>query len=306
MSKRQDNLFRMHTALFVVLFLMLLILSACQPPAEPVISPTVEVTPTESTKATPTPEITKTPTATPTEISPTPSCMEIGGQVSTVHFYSNQLGDNLYFDIYLPPCYDVDSEVRYPVVYLLHGLSYRQDQWQRLGLVDTMDALIAADQISPFIAVMPLEAIFTPPQTSQYGNALIQDLIPWIDMNYRTLPEKQYRAIAGVSRGAAWAVHLGFENYEFFSRVGAHSLPLFEADGGRLTAWMIQSPLDELPLFFIDIGRNDQEWKTAEEFANLLDENNIPHEWYLFNGSHTEEYWAEHLEQYLRWYAADW
>jgi len=178
--------------------------------------------------------------------------------------------------------------------------------WQRLGLVSTMNELIAVETISPFIAVMPLEAIFTPPQTSQFGNAIVQDLIPWIDMNYRTLPEKQYRAIGGVSRGAAWAVHLGFEDYEYFSRVGAHSLPLFEADGGKLAAWMYLRPIDELPIFFIDIGRNDQEWKTAEDFANLLDENNIPHEWYLFNGGHTEEYWSSHLEQYLRWYAADW
>ncbi len=169
-----------------------------------------------------------------------------------------------------------------------------------------MNELIANGAISPFIAVMPLEANFTPPQTSQFGNAIVQDLIPWIDMNYRTLPEKQYRAIGGVSRGAAWAVHLGFEDYEYFSRVGAHSLPLFEADGGKLAAWMYLRPIDELPIFFIDIGRNDQEWKTAEDFANLLDENNILHEWYLFNGGHTEEYWSSHLEQYLRWYAADW
>jgi enterochelin esterase-like enzyme len=306
MSKRQDNHIFTHAPLNTALFLIVLLFSACQPSVEITASPTMSITQTELAEVTPTPEATKPATATPTEISPTPSCIEIGGEVSTVHFYSNQLQDNLYFDIYLPPCYDVDSDIRYPVVYLLHGLSYHQDQWQRLGLVSTMNELIAADQISPFIAVMPLEATFTPPQTSQFGNALVKDQIPWIDMNYRTLPEKQYRAIAGVSRGAAWAVHLGFEDFEYFSRVGAHSLPLFEADGGRLTAWMIQSPIDELPLFFIDIGRNDQEWKTAEDFANLLDENSIPHEWYLFNGDHTEEYWSSHLEQYLCWYAADW
>jgi enterochelin esterase-like enzyme len=306
MLKRQDNLIFRHAGLFTVLFLFVLALSACQPQAETVMLPTATVTETQPVQITPTPESTVPATTAPTEASPTPTCLEIGGEVVSRHFYSPQLKDNLYFDIYLPPCYDEDSEVRYPVVYLLHGLSYRQDQWQRLGLVSTMNELIAVETISPFIAVMPLEAIFTPPQTSPFGNALVQDLIPWIDINYRTLPEKQYRAIAGVSRGAAWAVHLGFEHYELFSRVGAHSLPLFEADGGKLTTWMYQRPVDELPLFFIDIGRNDQEWKTAKDFANLLDENNIPHEWYLFNGGHTEAYWSSHLEHYLRWYAADW
>ena len=63
---------------------------------------------------------------------------------------------------------------------------------------------------------------------------------------------------------------------------------------------------EDLPLFFIDIGRDDQEWKTAEEFTALLDENGIPHEWYLFTGGHTEEYWSAHLETYLRWYSAGW
>ncbi len=119
-----------------------------------------------------------------------------------------------------------------------------------------------------------------------------------MDEHYLTLPEREYRAIAGVSRGAAWAVHLGFEYYNLFSSVGAHSLPLFEADAGRIPSWLGLAN-EDLPLFFIDIGRNDQEWVTAEAFAALLDENGIPHEWYLFNGDHNEEYWASHLETYL-------
>ena len=87
---------------------------------------------------------------------------------------------------------------------------------------------------------------------------------------------------------------------------GAHSLPLFEADGGKITAWLAQTPNEELPEVFIDIGRDDQEWQTAQAFATQLDEANIPHEWYLFTGGHTESYWSSHLEQYLRWYTRDW
>ncbi len=242
----------------------------------------------------------------PPEPTATPDCLQMGGEVDTIEFYSAQLEEDLVFDVYLPPCYDADAGPRYPVLYLLHGLSYTQDQWQRLGVVSLLDRLIARDEIAPFIVVMPLEAAFIPPQTSHFGDALVMDLLPWVDKNFRTVADQDYRAIGGVSRGAAWATHLGFESYGFFGQVGAHSLPLFEADGGRLTAWMTQLPKDELPRFFIDIGRNDQEWKTAQTFADLLDENSIPHEWYLFNGGHTESYWSAHLEQYLRWYAQDW
>jgi enterochelin esterase-like enzyme len=128
----------------------------------------------------------------------------------------------------------------------------------------------------------------------------VQELVPWVDQHYRTQPDKPYRAIGGLSRGAAWAVRIGFEYYRTFSRVGAHSLPLFEVDGGRLDTWVTQIPTEEVPEFFIDIGRGDPERQSAQAFADQLNANNIPHTWYLFNGSHTEEYWSAHLEDYLR------
>ena len=301
MTKRQD------TPLFLMLFVLLgliVVLTACQmQPEVPAVTPTAEL-PTTAIPS-PTAEASEPVTPEPIQPSPTPDCRLQGGTVSSEQIASEELGDTLYFDVYLPPCYGADPEIRYPVVYLLHGLSYRQDQWQRLGLVSTMDALIAAGEIPPFIAVMPLESPFTAPQVSQFGNALISDLIPLVDGRYQTLPEKDYRVIAGVSRGAAWAMRLGFEHYKLFSRVGAHSLPLFEADTRHLSNWLALAG-EELPLYFIDIGTNDPEWKTAEDFANLLDANGIPHEWYLFSGGHTEEYWSSHLETYLRWYSADW
>jgi len=289
-------------SLLLTFLALMLALPACQAqPATPESTPTERLIPTASA----TPKATAQVTEEPVIPTPTPDCLLQGGTVSSEQIYSEALGTDLDFDIYLPPCYGTDVAARYPVVYLLHGLSYRQDQWQRLGLVSTMDELVAAGEIPPFIAVMPLESPYTAPQVSQFGNALANDLIPWVDGHYQTLPEKTYRAIAGVSRGAAWAIHLGFQYYELFSRVGAHSLPLFEADAGHIPSWLGLAG-EDLPLFFIDIGRNDQEWKTAEEFAALLDENGIPHEWYLFTGGHTEEYWSSHLETYLRWYSAGW
>jgi enterochelin esterase-like enzyme len=284
-----------------------LALGACRPEAVSEPTSAQPATLTEAPAESPTPALlAQSPTPQIPTTTATPDCLQIGGEVQTITFYSEQLEDDFIFDVYLPPCYEADAGQRYPVTYLLHGLSYTQDQWQRLGVVAQMDRLIAGGEIAPYIIVMPLEAVFTPPQTSHFGDAIVLDLVPWVDKNLRAIADQEHRAIGGVSRGAAWATHLGFESYELFSRVGAHSLPLFEADGGRLTAWMTLPPKDELPQFFIDIGRNDQEWHTAQTFADLLDENSIPHEWYLFNGGHTETYWSAHLEQYLRWYARDW
>jgi len=200
----------------------------------------------------------------------------------------------------------LDANQTYPVIYLLHGLLSNSDQWVRLGLVTVMDDLIASREIPPMLIVLPQESPLMPPQTSQFGIAIVSELVPWIDSTYPTQPERAYRAIGGVSRGAAWAVRLGFENAQIFSRIGAHSLPLFEADGADVTAWLIQTPKEDYPEVFIDIGRDDPEWQTALQFADQLDASQIPHEWYLFTDGHTEAYWSAHLDLYLRWYSQNW
>ena len=311
MHKRQD--FRqspaLHACLQYFVPMVLLCLSACQPAdlltATKTRSPINSITPTEHPQIfSPTgPAAIKTliPTATPT-----PDCLVYGGDLQFGTFYSELLGADFNFQIYLPPCYQTHSDQRFPVVYLLHGLSSTNEQWLNLGLIETMDKLIANRDIAPFIIVLPQETVFAPPQTSQFGNAIVSDLIPWIDSHYRTMPEKTFRGIGGLSRGAAWAVHIGFTNYELFSSVGAHSLPLFQADGANINTWITQLPKEELPLFFFDIGRGDRERLSAQDFADQLDQNNIPHEWYLFIGGHTEAYWSNHLDQYLRWYARLW
>ena len=239
-------------------------------------------------------------------VLPTTDCIAQGGQVLSETFFSSNLETDFHNYLYLPPCYETSAMEGYPVLYLLHGLSQTHEEWLQMGLAEEMNTLIAKNEIPPFIIVLPLEATFNPPQTSPFPDAIIEELIPRIDDLYNTRSEKEYRAIGGISRGAAWAVRMGFKFYKTFSKVGAHSLPLFKADGSNVLVWVTQTPADELPEFFIDIGRDDQNWKTAQEFTNLLNAYDIPHEWYFFTGGHTEQYWASHLVQYLQWYANGW
>jgi enterochelin esterase-like enzyme len=314
MAKRQDAFITVSKPVTRWMFLafLWLLLAACQTYQSP---PVAEMDPPPENLSTPEiPEETASP-ITPTALSsarssptgtPTVNCLQLGGEIRSGKLYSEVLADDFHYQVYLPPCYQSNHDERYPVVYLLHGLSYNEEQWLRLGLAEQLDHLIAEGLLAPFIVVLPREARFSPTQSSGFADALVEELIPWVDQLYRTLPEKSSRAIGGLSRGAAWAVHIGFEHYQLFDRVGAHSLPLFEADAGRLQAWVAQIPDEDLPLFFIDIGRVDRERFTAQDFADQLDQFNIPHTWYLFTGSHTEEYWASHLESYLRWYGADW
>jgi len=310
MEKRQDarhTRFRTAGWLAIALFL-LLACTGCQARINPTpIEPTTAVDMPYPTAAnSDLTRATNTPIFTAPSATPTVDCLQQGGTLESSSFFSEHIGENFHFRAYLPPCYGSNPIQRYPVLYLLHGLTYDEEQWIRLGVADRMDDLIASGAISPFIVILPGEARFLLPQNSPFQDALVQELVPWVDQVYRTQPEKAYRAIGGLSRGAAWAVRIGFDHYQTFSRVGAHSLPLFEVDSSRLATWIAQIPVEEMPEFFIDIGRGDPERHSAQAFADQLNANNIPHTWYLFNGSHTEEYWAAHLENYLLWYAHNW
>ncbi len=312
MHKRQDAAV-FYTAAYIVIMIFTLFLilntAACSSTNNQITNDVASVastpenlTPTPQ-EPTPSPEITETAPSLTTQIE---NCLASGGEVQSSHLESELLGVRFEYKIYLPPCYRSNTEQDYPVAYLLHGLSYTNDQWFRLGLTETMDSLIADGLIAPFIVILPYEKDAEPPQTSRFPEVLAQELIPWVDVHYRTLTDRPHRAIGGVSRGAAWAVQIGFEHNDLFSAIGAHSLPLFQADHANIALWLSQEPIEEQPRVFIDIGRNDQEWKTAQDFADLLDANHIPHEWYMYSNGHTESYWSSHIKQYLCWYAKDW
>lgn len=250
---------------------------------------------------------TETPQPTGTRPPPTATaniCRETRGKVTDYSIPSEVLPKPVPVKVYTPACYD--GSIEYPVLYMLHGMTFLDDQWVRLGLTDAADALIASKQIAPMIIVMPQEdASLSDPSTSQYGNALIEEVIPWVDANFSTCVERGCRAIGGLSRGGNWAVRLGFTDWQLFSAIGAHSTPLFVGDLGRLSYLVRQMPsLDQTPQIYIDMGQSDENSENILQFNDELDRLNIPHEFFQFPGYHDESYWSAHVEDYLRWYAA--
>jgi enterochelin esterase-like enzyme len=212
------------------------------------------------------------------------------------------------YRVYTPPCYAAHAAERYPVLYLIHGQSYDDEQWVRMGIAETADRLIVAGQIAPLIIVMPRDRFWTQPSEDHFGEAVMDVLLPAIDNNYRTHPERQYRAIGGLSRGGSWALHLGTKYWQFFSAVGGHSAPIFWEDAPTIRGWIEAIPPGEMPRFYLDLGSNDRPEITdsALGFERLLTRLGIEHEFYLFQGYHEEAYWSAHLEHYLRWYTAEW
>lgn len=278
--------------------------------ASATISPTPSATPTPSPS--PSLTITRTPTSTSEPASsPTPEplqCWGEGGRIELGELRTNELPLPLSYRIYLPPCYDQLVETRYPVLYLIHGQNFNDDQWDRLGVDETADALIAAGEMPPLLVVMPRDRSWSQPTEDNFGKVVADQLLPSIDQNYRTKAQRSYRAIGGLSRGAGWALHLGFSRWEDFGAIGMHSLPVFWTDLPEIRNWIDEIPYQNLPRIYMDLGDKDrpQISKSAKWFEELLTEKNIPHEWHLYPGYHEEAYWQEHVEEYLRWYTKNW
>ena len=273
--------------------------------AAPTLTPTRSLlSPSPYPSPSPSPLPTLTPTLTPSRLA----CWQQGGRYVQDSLRTDLLPLPLEYRVYLPPCYDQQPDNDYPVLYMIHGQNFNDDQWDRLGVDETADALIAAGEIPPLIIVMPRDRSWAQPTEDRFGQVLADELLPFIDENYRTLPARSHRAIGGLSRGAGWAVHLGLSRWELFSAIGAHSLPVFWADTSHVRQWLKDIPSNALPRIYLDIGENDRPviLSSARWFENLLTEENIPHEWHLFTGYHEEAYWESHVEQYLRWYTQDW
>lgn len=266
--------------------------------------PTSTQVPAVTASGTPTPPTTATSTPTTTQLA----CWSQGGRFEYGSQRSDLLKLPMEYSVYLPLCYDQQPERHYPVLYLIHGMNYNNDQWDRLGADEAADALVAAEEVNPFILVMPRDRSWEQPADDPFGQVLVESLIPYIDEHYRTLPERRYRAIGGLSRGAGWAVHLGLSHWELFGAIGGHSLPVFWSDTGRVRGWLAEIPPQTMPRIYLDIGEKDRQsiMQSALWFENLLNEAGIPHEWYLYPGYHEEAYWQAHVEDYLRWYAGSW
>ena len=251
--------------------------------------PTVESLTIEALKRTPATEV---------------KCLNDGGDVIEYEI-ADEDGD-LKGRIYLPPCYDDDPAQRYPVLYILHGDTETDQQWDDLGLDEWADNLIAGNEIPPLIIVMPRESTWIELPENPFGDQLVKTVVPWIDKTYRTLPDRQYRAVGGLSRGGNWAVRVGLLHWGLFGSIGAHSTPLFFGDLNRIPGWIEVIPSAMLPRIMIDIGEGDNHLVESNEFHQLLIELGVPVDHQLNPGLHNNTYWRSHLEEYLRWYSAGW
>jgi enterochelin esterase-like enzyme len=205
--------------------------------------------------------------------------------------------------IYLPPCYEHDKQERYPVLYLLHGQTFQDDQWVNLGAAVAADNLIHRGEAAPFIMVFPDDRYWNLPPGESFGERLIGEIIPYIDTTFRTRAERHYRALGGLSRGGGWAVHQLLTRYDLFGMIGLHSPVIFNDDAAMLERLIPAVPAEGWPRLWVDAGDRDGDLGPIRRFENLLTYYRVPHEWHIYSGDHTEAYWQAHVSEYLKWYA---
>jgi len=156
------------------------------------------------------------------------------GDVREHWFYSEITGEFRRMYVYTPPGYDKDYTTKYPVLYLQHGAGELEMEWTHSGKANfILDNLIAEGKARPMIIVMNNGFATRPGEVAQpqvmgsrwaaFEDMLIKEVIPDIDKNYRTIADKEHRAMAGLSMGGMQTFTIGLKNLNTFSHLGIFS-----------------------------------------------------------------------------------
>ena len=222
------------------------------------------------------------------------------GRVEYVHYYSKSLGATNNAIVILPPNYIRDMQKKYPVFYLISGTTDTEEVYYKVGRVNyILDNLLAEKAAKEMIIVLPYgnpyklkipEAPTTVPgETTKersealaksmrfgedvFSKDLINDLMPYIEKNYRTVNNADHRAIGGFSRGGNQALFNGLSNLDKFSYLCSYS---------SFTSTDIPNVYDnaadtnkKIHLFWLGVGTDDFLYGNARDYMEFLDKKGI-------------------------------
>ena len=226
--------------------------------------------------------------------------------------------------VYLPQGY-ADGDKVFPVLYLLHGLTDTQTAWRDKGNVcEIATGLIETGKAQEMIIVMPdagttYDGYFNS-DGWRYEDYFFQEFIPHIESTYRVIPDRQHRAIAGLSMGGGGTTWYALNHSEMFSSAYAMSALMGLVSG----SWITQDPDARRRVFmesavannnitvvenaakeqcakiasvrwFIDVGDDDFLFDNNMEFVKAMRNKRIPYQLRVREGGHTWQYWQEAL-----------
>ena len=219
--------------------------------------------------------------------------------------------------VYTPPGYDINTNEKYPVLYILHGGGEDQRGWATQGKTDLiLDNLIAAQKVKPMLVVMPDANIGTggfsgggiENSLKIFENEMKQAIIPFVEKNYRIKTDAQSRALAGLSLGGLHTLYTGVNNSEMFFYLGVFSSgwiqPMLSNLADKQYDFMKNNTNkinNNLKEFWIAMGgKEDIAYKNCQIMLAKLDELKIKHTYSEYPGGHAWPVWRNNLYNFAQ------
>ena len=236
------------------------------------------------------------------------------GTISHPWYDSKILGINRRLTVYTPYGYEANPKAKYPVLYLLHGAGGDEEAWSSMGrTAQILDNLIAKGLAKPMIVVMPngnpnQQAAQTfglpttemdwrnPDNRNNYVRSLVEEIVPFIEKNYRTVAKKSHRAIAGLSMGGGHTIAASGMYPEAFDYIcplsmGAQRTPELDAQlqGIKKAGYK---------LYWLACGNTDFLFENANELDAALTANGLEHTYFVSEGGHVWANWRLYLNTF--------
>jgi enterochelin esterase-like enzyme len=241
-------------------------------------------------------------------------------------YVSKTTGKTRRIFVYTPPGYD-QSGLHYPVLYLQHGYGEDEAGWGDQGHENfILDNLIATQKAKPMLIVNengqpgpdsqpppPPQGGSKPPPIGHvaryfmnepyetFNRVVSRDLISFIDANFRTVADREHRAIAGLSMGGAQALRIGLHHLDQFAYVGAFSPAIDITDTTKDYDGGLANPArlnQQLRLLWIGIGSDDFLLAPVQESHATLEKAGIRHVWVESSGAHVWTVWRKYLADF--------
>lgn len=237
------------------------------------------------------------------------------GQLHYISYFSSVLQMQRRMVVYLPPSYLTGKETKFPVLYLRHGGGDNETSWtQAAGKADViLDNLIADKKAKPMLVVMTnglTDGTWAGGSTKegiqQLEKELLNEVIPYIETNYKVATNKSARAIAGLSMGGGQAYIIGLHNLDKFNYIGEFSAGLLsdpKFDINERVPGVFSDPEkvnSNLKLLWIACAKDDPRFSGHQVFDYMLSQQKIAHEFHVGEGGHEWRFWREQLADFAQ------
>jgi enterochelin esterase family protein len=208
--------------------------------------------------------------------------------------------------VYTPPGYE-RSTAKLPVLYLLHGADGDETVWTTFGRVNLiLDNLMAEKKAAPMIVVTPAAYAYPPitgvagdKQRADFEKDLLENLIPFIQANYRVAADREHRAMAGLSMGGGLTLAIGPRHLDTFSRLAVFSSSAGQnpQESMKDVAANSKNVNAQLKLFWMGMGTDDPGYLGAKRTSEFFNAAGIKHTFKEVPGAHTWILWRRFLNE---------